>query len=444
MKYLKIVFIFIFTLIMFNVKSQDAIKNVFVEKYYISDINDETDTTGGIIEVGTTTYRVFVQLKSGCYLKSMYSDSEHQLKFSSTQPFYNNLDRGRTFATDLSKNDYGKSTTALDTWLTLGQLTKKSTITYFGIPKSLDNDGSFVGGSNNDGGSADISGGLLINDKDCVSLTISDGIIPMDTLPIKWFNNGFVDINGGDSTIFGQTNTSKEFISNTAFITNSGVKGNSDSNYILIGQFTTKGDFSFELNLEIYNPKPNGQNPSYQRYVSKNAKIENGEYRSPFLTYPMLCGCLDYNFEEYNDTIYGINCVDLCKTKRIIGCMDRNACNYDPNVNFNIPSLCCYPGYCSDRDISLVCPNLGYKHLKVEIYPNPSINEITLNVSNIENKECKYVIYNSNGKIYYQKNIGYLYSYFSEKIDITNLDNGVYILYLYIGDEITYKTFIKN
>jgi len=37
----------------------------------------------------------------------------------------------------------------------------------------------------------------------------------------------------------------------------------------------------------------------------------------------------------------------------------RMACNYDPNANFNIPELCCYPGLCGDRDIAVVCPQLS-------------------------------------------------------------------------------------
>jgi len=56
-----------------------------------------------------------------------------------------------------------KIQTALDSWLTLGLATKKAAKTYFGVLKSLDTDGSVIVGSNNDGGSAVIPGGLLSN-----------------------------------------------------------------------------------------------------------------------------------------------------------------------------------------------------------------------------------------------------------------------------------------
>jgi len=59
--------------------------------------------------------------------------------------------------------------------------------------------------------------------------------------------------------------------------------------------------------------------------------------------------------------------------------MDTTACNFDPDANFNIQTLCCYPGYCNDRDLSLVCPGLSNGKLGiVSAYPNPAKNEVTV------------------------------------------------------------------
>jgi hypothetical protein len=59
--------------------------------------------------------------------------------------------------------------------------------------------------------------------------------------------------------------------------------------------------------------------------------------------------------------------------------MDTTACNFDPDANFNIQTLCCYPGYCNDRDLSLVCPGLANGKMGiVSAYPNPANNEVTV------------------------------------------------------------------
>jgi hypothetical protein len=81
---------------------------------------------------------------------------------------------------------------------------------------------------------------------------------------------------------------------------------------------------------------------------------------------------------EYSPT-YACNIQDSCQTLIRFGCMDTTACNYDPTANFNIQPLCCYPGYCNDRDLSLVCPGLANGKIGIVLaYPNPANNEVTV------------------------------------------------------------------
>ena len=68
--------------------------------------------------------------------------------------FFNNILDGQTFGKDFIKGRYLENTVALDTWLTLGQTARQGTKYFYGILKDQDTDGSFVGGVNNDGGSA--------------------------------------------------------------------------------------------------------------------------------------------------------------------------------------------------------------------------------------------------------------------------------------------------
>ena len=122
-----------------TVNAQDAIIKTFVETYYISDNNDATDTLGGFLQSGSTTYRIYLQLKKACKLLSVYGDANHTIKINSTDVFFNNKDRGKTFGKEIVKTNLSNNTVALDSWITIGQATTtKNGLTYFGIPKSLD------------------------------------------------------------------------------------------------------------------------------------------------------------------------------------------------------------------------------------------------------------------------------------------------------------------
>jgi len=431
--------------------AQDAIKNVIVETYYISDANDATDTTGGKIEPGYNAYRIYIQLKPGCKLLSLYGDINHALKISSTSDFFNNTDYGKTFGKDFTKSNYNKNTVALDTWLTLGQTTKKASSTYFGVLKSQDTDGSFIGGENNDGGSEEISTGLLINNDPAagIPITEADGMDTLLNVESNWISHGFIDfISGEDSTIFGSVKVGSEFISNDAFLFNTGVMGvNPDSNQVLVAQLTTKGEISFELNVQVFDPGTDQSFSSF--YVAQgNDTINESEKTitkvSPLLKYPADCGCNDPNFLEYSKQFVCFS-EGSCKTRVILGCMDPTACNYNPDANFNVQSLCCYPGLCYDRDLSLACPSEGELILHLDVYPNPAASQVTIQTTSyIDNKESKYVVYNYFGNVILEKDLGIVNGKITDVLGLSDFEPGIYLVRLYAGSASDSRMFIKN
>ena len=132
----KLIFTFIVICSVCSVEAQ--LEKVIVEKYYITDGNDATDTNGGNIQPGTTTYRIFIDMLPNTRLKSVYGATGHPLVFESTAPFYNHATDGQTYAKEFLKNRYSEGLVALDTWMTLGQTTKtQAGKTYFGIPRFL-------------------------------------------------------------------------------------------------------------------------------------------------------------------------------------------------------------------------------------------------------------------------------------------------------------------
>lgn len=419
-----------------------------VETYYISDNQDATDTTGGNLESGSVTYRIYVSLPVTSRIRRIYGDAGHPLKFSSSEFFFNNIADGQSFANNISKNRYSENTVALDSWLTIGQSTKTATQTYFGVPKNLDPDSSFIGGINNDGGSAMITEGLLNNNSPEINIpiTVHDGMTVGNDIPQNWGSYGIKDdITGIDSTIFGSVIPKKEFISYNAALFNSGTTGPlADTNIVLLAQLTTKGTIQFEINLEI-EEQVNGITV-VRKYVANDSIINDDELLSPLLKYPPQCGCLDPLYLEYNPANSCSNS-DSCQTLIVLGCSDPEACNYDPLVNFNLPELCCYVGYCNNMDISVVCPTLNLPDLKdtdsdlITIFPNPAYKSISIQYPNQFKGNFNFDITDITGRTIKS---GLISSSNTADIEIEDLAEGYYLIRVVTPEQIQTATFIKQ
>lgn len=345
--------ILIFSLL-FNVSilfTYAQIEGLYVETYYVSDANDATDTLGGGLPEGSVTYRIFLDLASKSRLKAIYGSKNRALSITSTEVFFNNLLRGRTFGYEINRNNLDNNTIALDSWLSMGFASNK----HFGVLKSNDPDTSIVGGINSDGGSASIEGGILANSNPLAGLPliVSDGLVLTDSSVAGFFDYGILTQFGDDSTIFGSLVPRTSFYSEDArLINNLGISGFEPNNHILIAQLTTKGTLSFSLNIEI--EKEDG---SIVNYVSDNAPAGVDTFYSSWLSYPFECGCTDPNFLEYRNYFA---CDDgSCATQIVFGCMDPLACNFDPAANRNLTELCCYNSQCA-LNLNVVCPGTVY------------------------------------------------------------------------------------
>jgi hypothetical protein len=418
------------------------LERIIVEKYYITDSVDAADVSdpiSGGIAIGTTTYRVFVDLAPGSKLKKIFGDVNHPFKIASDTVFFNHLTSGQSFAKEFAKIDYEDNIVGLDSWLTLGQTSKNvGNKKFYGVPKNQDDDGNYFAGVNN-------SAGLLTNNDPLlgIPLTTSDGIDTMNFSPNNWQNFGVLDFtNGLDSTIFGSISSKKEFLSTTFFLSNSGVSGVvSDSNQILIAQLTTSGSLSFMLNLEI--EKVTNGDTIFMTYVAYDTLLQTGEIFSPFLSYPQSCGCDDPDFLEYSSS-YVCYLEGSCQTPIKIGCMDSMACNYDPEVNLNIENLCCYPGKCNNRDIAVVCPELRGDSFEFLLHPNPVNGTLYLDVYSGFLAPITYTIFNTFGVKIIEKKLDPALAITGEAIETSTLDNGLYHIQVEVGNIVLTQLFIKN
>lgn len=448
---MKKIFALLLPLLVLQLTVKAQIRNVFVEKYYVSDSLDATDTIDGaahILPKGSTTYRVYVQLNSGYKIKKIYGTANHPLRFTSTDVFYNNVDRPTAYFGYLINKAWFTSnpTLALDSWLTLGLCATQ----YNGVMKADDSDGSLIGGTHNTGGTAGVSGGILVNNDTAagIALTSEDGMRPKTGTFSTWINNGFIDSPFGtdDTTVFGPLNSGKQFFSRTAYLQqNSGVSGDSATGHkVLVAQLTTKGELSFEINLQLLDSIGGSHNYVAVNNASTVPAGDTAVYGNlKFPPDPPACGCTDPNFIEYNPTL---TCSDpySCLHRVVYGCMDTLACNYDPAANFHLQSLCCYPGMCNNRDIALVCPGIS-TDATLQLFPNPASSEINVQFTAGQMADIKIEIFDAYGTIVLLRDLDVQSGVITQNMDISNLQPGLYMLKVFTGNySVQSKSFMKQ
>lgn len=221
---------------------ETALEAIIVERYYVSDTLDVTDSDGGFLDTCSVTYRVFVDLKAGYRMQAVFGNERNLLKLETETVFFNNEDRGEISGNLIGANYLGDNTVALDSWVSMGPASNS----HWGVLKTADSDGSVVGGENSDGGSEGVDGGILVYVNDVIGTPISeaDGLIE-GTVPT-------LTAVGLNLDIFGDENLGSVFeTSGGAWAVLEGVVGPTDENIVLIGQFTTQGQFTFRMNIQI-------------------------------------------------------------------------------------------------------------------------------------------------------------------------------------------------
>lgn len=437
--------VFSFLLISFFVLQylSAQLEGVRVEVYYVSDSNDATDVSGGNLPAGSVTYRVFADMAPGSKLRSVYGDENHKLSFSSQAGFFNHSEDGVSFANDMNKNRLDEGIIFLDSWITIGQVSSNGV--HVALPKASDFDGQEIAGTENEFG-------LLTNFTSEMeyALTDRDGltITELTALPAVVIGGAFLAAQqGGDSTIFNVSGIT-HFESDDAEIflldgnaERVGIQGVvEEENEVIIAQLTTLGEDSiaFNINLEI-EFEENGES-KIVKYVSSSDVLLDGEEFNSLLSYPWECGCKDPDFLEA-DLNFACSDPDACQTPIVIGCMDPNACNYDEDANFNIEDLCCYVGYCNDRDISIVCQDLPefrqrYSEDQITLYPNPADQYFKANLDFDYLYEVPLTIYDALGRERMQA----IWSDHDQEFDISDLETGIYTIRFMVDDSLLTKS----
>jgi hypothetical protein len=255
------------------IKAQNGtgIDAIIVEKYYVANTADENNSinqsaTVPLISGQSVTYRVYVDMAAGYKFSLLKGNSNHPLIIKTTTDFYNDPNNGLVIGAQATSTvNVRKNTVMIDSWLTTGGVAAGK----IGVIETEDTDGSI---GNAQGILANNPGGIFGDPLN--GTNAKDGFLPGTTVSPTTL--GF----GTASDIFDQTAGGTFSVTNGAMSALGGMLGYGPNNIVLIGQFTTDGVFSFELNIQLI--KPGGT--VADEYVANNA--QTNETVVTGLTYP--------------------------------------------------------------------------------------------------------------------------------------------------------------
>jgi hypothetical protein len=234
-------FVFLFVSVV-SLYAQDALEGITVEKYYVSTKKDNAKKhLSGELAVGSTTYRIYVDMAPGCRFMAAYGSPKHPLEISSTELIYNHADIGAEHPIRIPERSYKKNITALDSWITIGPAGEN----YLGVLKEADTLKDF-------GVVVPFEKGFLLSNKKEMgySLQERDGFLRSSNIP----DITLYGIDTNVNVLRGSTKGKSFRVENGAWASmGKGVTGvdSLGSNTILIAQITTKGELKYELNLML-------------------------------------------------------------------------------------------------------------------------------------------------------------------------------------------------
>lgn len=260
------------SLLMNTTFAQGGLEGIVVERYYQTNAADGTNasTNSAInaLATGTVVYRVYVDMAAGYKFSQLYGSSTHDFRLNTTTNFYNDPNYSTTTnPASVSLVNARKNTALIDSWFTAGGVCAGKS----GVSKTEDTDGSI---GNTQAVLANSPGscyGAPIN-----GTNAQDGLVNSTSLTAV--NPNVLGITSTQLNLLDQ-GTGNSFLTNNGSIAAlGGVRGTNASNMVLVGQFTTNGVLSFELNVQII-----AANGTAENWVARNRT--GNEFTSPSLIF---------------------------------------------------------------------------------------------------------------------------------------------------------------
>jgi hypothetical protein len=224
--------------------SQQGLQGVIVEKYHVATVADNAaDPT---LPVGAVTYRVFIYMQDGWRLRSIFGSVDDAqnvvIRTSAANGFWNRTaaNGGRRWGHQINFAALAGSSLRYDSWLGMGAAAAPNangTDFYHGIPVSI----------------ANPTGIITL----AVPTRVLAGEVNGDQRTILYpMMEGTSTVNNYTSADFGLYDTDNA----------NWLAGADSDNRLLIGQFTTTGDFTYQFNIAVNRTSDNLS----ELYVAEN------------------------------------------------------------------------------------------------------------------------------------------------------------------------------
>lgn len=246
----------IFASLLTSDSKAQGLENVIVETYYVSDVSDASIPGLSAVPEGSVTYRMFVDLKPGYNLQSVYGDPGHEMVLRTGTHFYNDPMYGHYIANLIMDRLLPGQALMLDSWISTGAASQQR----YGVLKSDDDTlYTIVNFSRPPVMQAN-------HPQAGIPVSLHDGIMVGDTLPPRVSQIGLDSLL---NVLYKQNIPLQGYefrTSNGGWGCLGGAQGvDPEKNHVLIGQFTTNGDFYFEFNIQIGSAEH-----GVEQYVARN------------------------------------------------------------------------------------------------------------------------------------------------------------------------------
>lgn len=246
----------LFSFVLMRESEAQGLEDIIVETYYVSGDAEASIPGNSALPTGSVTYRIFIDMKPGYKLQSVFGAPEHEMILRTGTYFYNDPMHGHYISNLIMDRMLPGHALMLDSWIAMGAGSQQR----YGILKS-DDDTLYTIVNLSDPqvmqGAHPLTG---------IPVKQHDGIITGDTLPPRVSQLGLDTLL---NVLFKQNipQNGYEFrTSNGGWGCLGGAQGvDPDKNHVLIGQFTTNGDFYFEFNIQIGSAEH-----GVEQYVARN------------------------------------------------------------------------------------------------------------------------------------------------------------------------------
>lgn len=212
----KTIVVALFLLSVTTLGYSEGLEAIMVEKYHV--YSPMPDSNYSLV-MGTVTYRVYADLQPGYRVQAVYGNAQNELKIWTSSFFFNSQFGGHEAGANLNSQNLNTGLVALDSWITIGNASSS----HIGVPMAIDTNGSVL---------------------TCPGLEVVDGLLDAKTIELLQFN---INLKPFMSTV-----AANEFVTrNGGWAVGGGVAGGTKENLVLLGQFTTDGEFAFWLNLQL-------------------------------------------------------------------------------------------------------------------------------------------------------------------------------------------------